>query len=259
MPSQTATFSGSEVAPSERVADSPPVNLRERCRLPELMDAPDLPSDQHQAALAGLRRVNLFSRSTAILWPSLKRLAADNPTQPLRVLDIASGGGDVIAGLAKKAHRNGLDLQIDGCDISQTAIEYAREFTERNSPLNHQFFCINALQEGLPEDYDIVMCSLFLHHLEEPDAIKLLTQMSTAARRAVLVNDLRRTRFGYALAVVGCRLLTRSPIVHVDGPLSVRAAWSDEEVRDLADRSGMKSIELTHHWPERFLLSWRKS
>ena len=104
----------------------------------------------------------------------------------------------------------------------------------------------------------MLISSLFLHHLDSDDAVTLMRQMSRACRQAVLINDLRRTRFGYALAVLACRLLTRSPIVHVDGPLSVRAAWSDVEVQQLAAEAGLNQPQISHHWPQRFLLSWRK-
>ena len=49
-----------------------------------------------------------------------------------------------------------------------------------------------------------------------------------ATRHAVLVDDLVRSRLGFALVLAGSYLLTRSPVVHTDGPLSVRAALSLE-------------------------------
>jgi hypothetical protein len=82
--------------------------------------------------------------------------------------------------------------------------------------------------------------------------------MAAAARRAVLVDDLVRSRLGFALVWMGRYLLTSSPVVHVDGPLSVRAALSIGEARDLAERAGLQGCTIRRHWPERFLLTWRK-
>lgn len=234
------------------------INLQDRCRLPELMDDPDLDADQHHDALAGLRRLNRWSRSGAILWSELRRLAEEVSPRPLRILDIATGGGDMVVDVAKRAQSAGVAVQVDGCDISSQAIQYAQQFAEQHNPGQHRFFVANALTGDLPEEYDVLMSSLFLHHLDSDDAVTLMRQMSRACRRAILINDLRRTRFGYVLAVAACRLLTRSPIVHVDGPLSVRAAWSDSEVRQLAEEAGLNQPQLSHHWPQRFLLSWRK-
>ncbi|MDB5341092.1 MAG: hypothetical protein JWN70_6711, partial [Planctomycetaceae bacterium] len=75
-----------------------------------------------------------------------------------------------------------------------------------------------------------------------------------AARRTALVNDLRRTRLGYVLAHLACRLLTWSPIVRVDGPRSVAGAFTEQEVLLLAARAGYKDPHLSQHWPQRYLL-----
>lgn len=233
-------------------------DLRYRCRLPELMDDPDLDPELHHAALSGLRRINALSRSAEILWSHLKRASCELPGRRLRVLDVACGGGDLVVGLAERAAQAGLHIDIDGCDISPRAVDYGQAFARENEIRGSRFFVADAINHPLPQDYDVVMCSLFLHHLDEEDAQQLLRQMASSCQHSVLINDLRRTRFGYALAVVGCQLLTRSPIVHTDGPLSVRAAWSDAEVRGLAEAVGMADAQLTHHWPQRFLLTWKK-
>ncbi|MES1213069.1 MAG: hypothetical protein ABUL64_00645 [Singulisphaera sp.] len=62
----------------------------ERHVQPELMDQPNLDPEVHRQALRGLQRINLVSRSSAILWPDIASLAAE-AEQPLRVLDLAAG------------------------------------------------------------------------------------------------------------------------------------------------------------------------
>ena len=71
------------------------LSLRQRCVLPELMDQPELDAIEHGRALAGLARINALSGSARILWPSLRDLARRKRTDGLRVLDVASGAGDV--------------------------------------------------------------------------------------------------------------------------------------------------------------------
>ena len=86
-----------------------------RLRVPELMDSPDLESTQHYRALEGLRRINFWSRTSSYFASALERWMT--PGSSLRVLDLASGGGDVVLGLEKQLKRKGLRLQIDGCDV----------------------------------------------------------------------------------------------------------------------------------------------
>jgi hypothetical protein len=121
-----------------------------------------------------------------------------------------------------------------------------------------RFFVLDALADPLPSDYDVVTCSLFLHHLDDAEAIELLRRMAAAARRLVLVNDLVRSRTGLTLAYVATRLLTLSPVVHVDGPLSVRAAYTPPEALELARQAGMQGATIQRKWPFRFLLGWRQ-
>jgi hypothetical protein len=114
------------------------------------------------------------------------------------------------------------------------------------------------LRDTLPGDHDIVLCSLFLHHLDESDAILLLGRMAAAARHMVLVNDLVRSQEGLMLVAAAARLLTRSPIVWTDAALSVRAAFTVREMRALARSAGMEEIRLTRPWFCRMLLEWSR-
>ncbi len=82
--------------------------------------------------------------------------------------------------------------------------------------------------------------------------------MSQLARVAFIVDDLKRSRWGWLMAKVGCHLLSRSPIVHFDGPQSVRAAYTVDEVQRLADQAGLKKCAVKLHWPERYQLIWER-
>jgi hypothetical protein len=63
--------------------------------------------------------------------------------------------------------------------------------------------------------------------------------MRGAARLGVIVNDLLRTRVSLALVWLATRLLARHPMSRHDGPLSVRRAYSPDELRALAARAGL--------------------
>lgn len=234
-------------------------DLSTRNLQPELMDDPTLDQSSHHQALIGLRRINWWSRTDAAVWNILKKIAQQSPAGvPTTVLDIASGGGDLAIRLAKIARQENIPIQIHGCDISPTAIAHATQQTQAAGLSNVSFHQCNALEESLPRpSYDVVMCSLFLHHLNADQAHVLLGRMKTAAKKLVLVDDLRRTRFGYWLAWLGCRILTRCYIVHIDGPMSVEGAFTTAEATDIAVKAGLKNPTMQHHWPQRFLLSWR--
>jgi len=217
------------------------------------MDQPDLDAKKHAQALRGLRRINRLSRSGTALWNRIAALAPEGSSTPLRVLDVACGGGDNAVTLAGQAQRSGRRVEIEGCDISAVAVECARAQAGAQG-VSVQFFACDALR-ALPGEYDVVTCALFLHHLSDDEAVTLLRNMAAAARRLVLVDDLVRGRAGYLLAWFGCRLLSRSPVVHYDGPVSVAAAFTPDEAKAIAGRAGLRDVTVTRHWPQRYLLA----
>jgi len=230
--------------------------LRDRVLEPEDMDDPALATEHLHGALSGLSRLNFVSNSVRIVWRPIRRLARDLKTDRLRVLDIATGAGDVPIALWKRAQRAGLSLDIHAIDFSPRSIDFARRRAEQaKTPV--AFERRNALTDELPSGFDVVMCSLFLHHLNNHDAVSVLRRMAATARRLMLVSDLRRNRFGLSLAFAAGHLLSRSPVVHRDAVRSVRAAFTPSELREMANQAGLGDVAIARRWPARMLLIWR--
>jgi len=232
-----------------------------RVLTPELMDDPGLEPGLHHDALHGLARINRFSTSVGSITRETLRLYESAPPtltdRPLRVLDVACGGGDVTRRCADQLQRRGLNAEWTGLDVSPVAIEHARVQTRDRSNVSYTLH--DALQTPLPSGHDVVICSLFLHHLDRASCVSLLRAMHEASTLGVVINDLRRTRLGYTMAWCGTRLLSRSPIVHYDGPASVRAAWTDSELTGIAKEAGLNEPCVTYHFPQRMTLGWRRS
>ncbi len=231
------------------------MSLAKRRRLPELMDDPGLSRELHFRALAGLSRLNGWSGSVRIIWRAIRSLQRDGNPASLRILDLATGAGDIPIDLWRRARRSGMTVEIDACDISPVALEYARRRSSEHGA-SIRFFECDALMLDCVMEYDVVISSLFLHHLTQDQATKLLRVMSAATRRMVLVNDLVRSSAGYALARAATRVLTRSHVVHVDGPRSVESAFTSREALRLAKRAGLIGAGVVPKWPCRFLLTW---
>lgn len=229
----------------------------QRCHQPEIMDGPGLNAEQHRHALHGLERINRWSLSARTLWSPIRALADEDPMRTLRVLDLATGAGDTPIALWHRAQRAGIRLIVNGCDRSSIAIAHARHRAAQQRA-DVRFFQLDALTDEVPRGYDVVTCSLFLHHLKDEDAVRLLQTMAGAAGRLAVVSDLVRSRTGLMLAYVGTRLLTTSAVVHADGPQSVRAAYTIDEARQLTMQAGMHNAGIVQYWPCRYLLVWKR-
>lgn len=232
-------------------------DLSKRNRLPEWMDQPDIDPALHLHALQGLARLNYFSNSVSLLWKPLRKLALAN-SDDLSVLDVATGSGDIPLALSQKARQAGIKINFSVTDKSSFALNLVREKAQQyNLPI--QCFETDAL-EGPPFPiHDVVICSLFMHHLDNDEAINLMKRMAKAARIAILINDLERSWLNWNMVWIASHLLTTSPVVHMDGPRSVAGAFNQAEVLDLVKRAGLKGAIIETRWPCRFLLSWNKS
>lgn len=224
-----------------------------RRREPELMDNPQIGRKAHEQALRGLSRLNRASLVGSALAAPIHRLARRRRLRPIRILDIASGAGDVARELHDQLRDAGLPAEVAGCDVSPTAVEHA---AARSNVV--RFFRLDALRDPIPPGFDVVTCSLFLHHLDQDNAVRLLRRMGQAARHMVLVSDLRRSRFNLALTYAATHLLSRSPVVRFDGPTSVRAAYTIEEALELAHSAGLNEATVRRHWAARYLLTWER-
>lgn len=221
------------------------------------MDQPDLDPRLRRGALRALDRINRISGTVGRYWPEIGQLSHRLGGRRLRVIDVACGGGDVAIAIERRAARHGIDLEMSGCDASPEALAYARSGAERAGAAVDFFEC-DATGGALPES-DVALCSLFLHHLDDNQAVNLLGLMTDSARHLVLVSDLVRSRLGHVYAYLASRLLTRSPVVRTDAMLSVEAAFTVDEAASLARRARPDGFDVRIHFPQRYLLTWRLS
>jgi 2-polyprenyl-3-methyl-5-hydroxy-6-metoxy-1,4-benzoquinol methylase len=241
--------------------------MKDRFLVPELMDDPNLDPREHQKALAGLRRINLLCGTARILADHIQAVAKRTPRRKISVLDLGCGSGDIAIDLGLRLQSK-FDVTVTGWDMSPTAIKTANE-----NRLAHRLHSMlddivnfeerNALEviatshsDTLLQRFDVVYCTLFMHHFSDELSVELLQAMRKLSKGIVVVDDLNRTHLGWFLAKVGCHLLSRSKVVHFDGPQSVRAAYTVPELLQVAEKAGLENADVQRHWPQRFLCSW---
>lgn len=234
----------------------------EQSRMPELMDDPALDEREHLRALRALARINALSRTSAWLADGVRSLLPGPPdsAEPFTVVDVASGGGDVTIDVARRLRRaagGDRTIRVLGVDASARAVARSRAVAAGRG-VDASFETGDVLAEGCPP-CDVAVSSLFLHHLDDEAACRLLASMARSARRGVVVSDLVRSRIGLGLAIVGTAVLCSSRVARIDGPSSVRAARTPPEYRRLCVAAGLDGATIRRVWPERVILAWRRS
>ncbi len=219
---------------------------------PEWMDDPELPRADHLAALAGLARLNQFSGIDRITYQHLRRLASLTPKRRLNLLDVASGSGDIPISWIRRARREGWELQVTLTDTRAVALE-EQQLRARRAGVELLSLHHDCLHSPLPNGFDVVSCSLFFHHLDDHQVFCLLQSMQAASEGALLLCDLERSRANLALVTTAARLLTRSPVVHHDAAASVRASFTRQEFKRLAEEALARPVRVASAFPCRFI------
>lgn len=206
---------------------------------PELMDRPQPVSEELETDLLNLVSLNRYFGSHRLVRGFLSRWF--EPHQSYRVLDLATGAGDIPRLIADWARARGIRVKIDAVDANPSTLEIARQHAADYPEI--QFLQRNVLAYEPAESYDLVCCSLALHHFSEEDAVRLLRACRGLSNRFVLVSDLERSVATLAGVYALTALVYREPMTRFDGRLSARRAFSFSELHALAESAGWKDFE----------------
>lgn len=215
----------------------------------ELLDEAVPELDELGENLRDIRRVNLLLGGTSTVLRHLPCLLSNcSKTYPVTILDLATGSGDIPLAIARWAKERGLAVNIVASDSSEAILALAQVQVAGHPEITLARY--DALAVPLPDkQFDIVLCSLALHHFAPDDAVRVLREMDRLARIGFIVNDLRRGRIGYVAAQVASRLTTRNRLTRNDAPLSVHRAYTPAELDDLLRRAGVADATIsTHRW-----------
>jgi 2-polyprenyl-3-methyl-5-hydroxy-6-metoxy-1,4-benzoquinol methylase len=204
----------------------------------EMMDRDQPPSAELERDLERIRQLNRWFGSYRLVLSFIRPWI--RPAEKLRVVDLATGSGDIPRLIVDYARKINATIEIDAVDRQPATLEIARRLSADYSEISYRE--ANVLEWNSVEAYDIALCTLALHHFSNDDAVRLLRRCCQLSRRFVLVSDLRRS---FSL-VGGVYLLTalifREPMTRHDARLSTIRAFSFSEMGDLAVRAEWKNF-----------------
>lgn len=190
--------------------------------LTELMDDPHCDPQRLHATLRRFGVVNrMVSGWDAVYRSTLRPLLAGLDREG-RVLDIGSGGGDVVARLARLARRDGLQVRWTGADPDPRALAVARE---RSAP-GLTFEAADAdelVRRG--DQYDAVISNHVIHHLDRDELRRFTSASLQLATSTVLHGDIARSRLAYALFAAGITPVAPGTFLRTDGLRSIRRSY----------------------------------
>lgn len=210
------------------------------------MDEPDVDPRELAHGLADLRAVNRWLGGTRVVLRHLRPMLRRLEGREVRVLDVATGSADVPLAVARWARARGMRVRVLATDLHPGTLEEARRRTADDPDVE----VAEADALSLPFDdgaFDVALCCTALHHFDGADAARAVRELDRVSRAGWIVSDLRRSR----PALLGARLLAATlwrghPVTRHDGPLSVRRAWTPQELRTVAREAGVRATVHAH-------------
>lgn len=245
---------------TQRLGFAPRVDLSRRAdpaELPELMDSPQSYEDL-RVCLRDLAQCNRVTRgyqpTLAFLDRVLDRDLALRGAHaaPMEVLDVGFGYGDVLREVRRWARRRGVAVRLTGIDLQPWSARVAAEADRRaRVPAGEiRWMAGNAFQYAGPQP-DLVLSSLVMHHLRDPEIMAFLRWMERSARLGWWISDLERAEQPYRWFGVLARAMRWHRFERHDGPVSFRRAFRMEDWERLLREAGVSEARLVRSRPAR--------
>ena len=222
---------------------------------PEWMDRTDNRPEDLDRALDDIHSVNRYLRGSRILVDAVRPFLLGRPDgEPLTILDVGTGGADLPLDLVAEARRLGRRIRIVAVDRDEVTLDYARRKTVDVPEIELQAADAFDLPFA-PASFDLVTASLFLHHFNHDESVRLLSAFRRIARRAVLINDLERHLVPWAFIALVAHVTRRHPMFVNDAPLSVLRGFTPAELLAAASEAGAADATVRERMPFRLLLT----
>ena len=231
------------------------INLQHRSLRKELLDAANIPFADIKKNMQELDKINSLLGGHAITLKGLASFLSAKPLQ-LSVCEIGCGGGDNLRVIHQYCMNNNINIQITGIDIKKECIDYA---AERNPSLHAQWICSDYNMVDLTNNPpDIIFSSLFCHHFNFDELVKMILWMKENSKAGFFINDLQRHSLAYYSIKWITKLFSRSYLVKNDAPLSVARGFAKKDWEQIFLKAGIKIYSIGWKWAFRYLIVYKK-
>ena len=228
----------------------------EPAELPELMDQP-CSYEEFRDCLRDLAKVNRVTQGYKPTLEFLSRIAeCHDASQPLRILDVGSGGGDGLRAIADWAAERNIAVELTGIDLNPYSARAAREFATRDPVAgNINWITADVFSYAPDAQPDVILSALFTHHLSSPEIVHFLSWSEQNARLGWFINDLHRSKnaafwFRFLPIIFGWHRFIR-----YDGPVSLRRAFVPADWENFLAQANISGAAIESHAMNRLCVS----
>ena len=228
------------------------VSTKYRTEETEIMDDFSINGDVLHDTLDKLASINKWLGGNKVTINGLKKLIKDHPkSQPLTIIDLGCGGGDILRDVAKLGKKEGYIFKLIGIDANHDALAYAKELSTDYDNISFSH-CDIFSEEFTNLKYDVVLATLFFHHFKEEKLIIFLSTVLKKISLGIVVNDLHRHKLAYYLFKLLCVTIKNRMVIE-DGLTSVLRGFKRKELEHIS-----KQLQVNYQikWKWAFRYQW---
>lgn len=218
----------------------------------EIMDDFTLRGKGLRENLDILSRINWWLGGNHVTIDGIdKILKAENVNEKVKVVDLGCGNGDMLRRIAKMGFRKGYQFELIGIDANADTIDYATELSGTHD--NISYFQLDIFSKEFEKlEYDIVLSTLFLHHLKDEDIISKLNLLCKNASLGIVINDLHRNKLAYFLFNI-ISFFINNKIIRNDGLISILRGFKKNELEHFSE---VINMPFSIKWKWAFRYQW---
>jgi 2-polyprenyl-3-methyl-5-hydroxy-6-metoxy-1,4-benzoquinol methylase len=228
------------------------LNTKYRTDEPETMDDFAMEGEILRDALDKIAKINqLLGGNQLTLRGVQKLLGSISKTATITIVDVGCGNGDMLRSLADYGLKNNLDFQLIGIDANNFTVNHAQQLS-RNYP-NISYRCEDIFDENFAKlKYDIVLCTLTLHHFKDNEIIHLLNVFNANSNIGIVINDLQRSAIAYRLFQALCFVFRLNDMSREDGLISILRGFKKVELIHFSEKLKFSNYKIQWKWAFRY-------
>jgi 2-polyprenyl-3-methyl-5-hydroxy-6-metoxy-1,4-benzoquinol methylase len=216
------------------------------------MDYFELEGEVLREALDKIAKINQLLGGNQLTLQGVQELIAKIPkTTEITIVDVGCGNGDMLRTLADYGIKNHFKFKLVGIDANNFTINHARKLSE-NYP-NISYRCEDIFDKPFQElKYDIVLCTLTLHHFKEVEIIQLMTIFNANSKVGIVINDLQRSALAYRLFKALCFVFRLNSMSREDGLVSILRGFKKEDLVQFSKKLRLNNYKIQWKWAFRY-------
>jgi 2-polyprenyl-3-methyl-5-hydroxy-6-metoxy-1,4-benzoquinol methylase len=228
------------------------INTKYRTDEPETMDDFAMEGPILRDALDKIAQINQLLGGNLLTLQGVQSLIRNiSKSNEIRIVDVGCGNGDMLRTLADFGLKNNLKFQLIGIDANDFTINHARKLSEKYSNIAYQ--CEDIFDKAFGElKYDIILCTLTLHHFKDNEIIYLLNIFNTNSNIGIVINDLQRSAVAYRLFQALCFVFGLNDMSREDGLISILRGFKKEELIIFSKKLKFSNYKIQWKWAFRY-------